>query len=214
MSFHVVTASALRLREAPRPDAKVLASVPRGSSVELVDKDATGVWSQVKRGKQRGWMSSKYLSPLGLPGAPNRAHEEFAWLPIAFGELGVREVLGDGDATRVRVYLASVELDRTLAQNDETPWCSAFAAWCVETAGYASTNSARAKSWLDWGRPLIKPRRGCIAVFDRPPHGGHVGFFLSATGSSVTILGGNQSDRVCVADYPMSRLLDYRAPHA
>lgn len=90
-------------------------------------------------------------------------------------------------------------------------------------AGYAGTDSAWAKSWINWGRGLTRPRLGCIVVWDRDTareDGGHVGFFIAEHADSVTVLGGNQSDSVKEATYPKDgrvgsmdyKLLGYRIP--
>src|SRR4030095_2451187 len=83
-------------------------------------------------------------------------------------------------------------------RGSSSAWCSAFANWCVEKAGYEGTDSAWAKSWLTWGKKLATPRRGCIAVFTRGD-GGHVGFYISKTSSVIKVLGGNQSDEVNIS---------------
>ena len=74
------------------------------------------------------------------------------WLEIAEREQGVAEVPGAGDNPRVVDYLMSTTLGSLENQNDETPWCSAFVNWCMEQAGIKGTNSAWARSWLDWGK--------------------------------------------------------------
>lgn len=212
----VVNASELRLRAGPSLGAAVLSSLPRGSTVRVYDLSLDGLWTAVGTVTSRkwtGWMASKYLSPPDHPAVPKGPREEFPWMPVALAELGVREVDGPGDNPRVAEYLASTDLDRKLADDDETPWCSAFVNWCVEKVAMAGTNSAAARSWLGWGRTLYVPRRGVITVLDRSDNHGHVGFFVSRSTDSVTLLGGNQNNRVCVATYDIERLLGYRATH-
>jgi uncharacterized protein (TIGR02594 family) len=212
----VVNASELRLRAQPSLDSTVLSSLPRGTSVRTYGASKDSLWISVgtlTSRKASGWMATKYLSPLDHPAVPKGPREEFAWMPIAIAELGVREVPGEGDSPRIAQYLGSTDLDRRLASNDETPWCSGFVNWCVETAAMAGTNSAAARSWLNWGKPLHIPRRGVITVLDRGAGQGHVGFFISRSVDTVTLLGGNQGDQVCVASYDLSRLLGYRATH-
>ena len=57
--------------------------------------------------------------------------------------------------------------------------------------------------------PPEKPVVGCIAVFTRES-GGHVGFHLGETKTSIRLLGGNQSDEVSESPQNRSRLLGYR----
>jgi uncharacterized protein (TIGR02594 family) len=137
--------------------------------------------------------------------------EEFPWMPIALAELGTTEDAGDGSNPRVVEYLRSTSLGRGMASTDATPWCSAFVNWCVESAGLSGTNSAAARSWLNWGKPLEVPRRGCVVVLSRDG-GGHVGFFLRTSPVGIWLLGGNQNNRVMEAAYHPSRLLGFRVP--
>jgi uncharacterized protein (TIGR02594 family) len=138
---------------------------------------------------------------------------------IAEKEQGVTELTGRRQNERILEYLRSTEIDKDLAEQDETPWCSAFANWCVEAAGYAGTDSAWAKSWLEWGKPAEgDPPRGAVVVLTRGQDSGHVGFLdrieKDAQGKPVTfyLLGGNQSDKVKVSGYPAANLLGIRVP--
>ncbi|MCE9601434.1 MAG: SH3 domain-containing protein [Gemmatimonadetes bacterium] len=79
-------------------------------------------------------------------------------------------------------------------------------------AGHAGTDSARARSWLNWGKATKSPSVGCVVVLQRDANKGHVGFFVSRTPTHVRLLGGNQQNRVCEQDYPLAHLLGYRAP--
>jgi uncharacterized protein (TIGR02594 family) len=130
---------------------------------------------------------------------------------VALAEMGVTETPGAGNTPRVLEYLRSTNVDIGMAALDATPWCSGFVNWCVKRAGLVGTNSAAARSWLQWGVPLTVPRRGCIVVFSRDA-GGHVAFFMRAEGEQLLVLGGNQADRVSVAPYHSTRLLGYRLP--
>lgn len=208
----VVTASALRLREKPEVTGVALSSVPRGAVVDVLGLSPDGHWTQVKAGRRIGWMSSKYLVAEDHPLVPTSAREEFPWMPLAIGELGVSEAPGASNHPRVLEYLASTSLHASLAKNDSTPWCSAFVNWCVERAGLAGTDSAAAKSWLGWGRDIQVPRRGCVSIFSRGKTGGHVGFFVRRDGGLIQVHGGNQDNRVSVAGYETARLLGYRVP--
>lgn len=132
------------------------------------------------------------------------------WLTYALRELGVREVPGPADEARVLEYLSATDYSEPL--HDEIPWCSAFACWCVEQAGLRSPRKANARAWLHWGVALQAPRRGCLAVYSRGdnPNAGHVGFWLQRIGENDVLLGGNQSDCVCIAPRSRRELLGYR----
>ncbi len=137
---------------------------------------------------------------------------EPTWMHFARQELarGVKEIQGSKHHHRILMYHLSTTLGAT---TDETPWCSAFANWCLQKAGLQGTNRANARSWLDWGVSLQTPRPGAVTVFWRESKDswkGHVGFFVRKSGSRIYVLGGNQGDAVSIRSYPASRLLDYR----
>ncbi len=134
------------------------------------------------------------------------------WYQIALREMetGVDEIPGAlAHNPRIVEYHAATSLSAT---DDETPWCSSFANWCMMKASQDRTNSAAARSWLNWGVKLEAPRKGCVVVFSRPPSpsSGHVAFFEEIRGERIFVLGGNQSNQVSIASYPDSRLLAYR----
>lgn len=135
------------------------------------------------------------------------------WYAIALEEIGTKEVRG-GENPRILEYFLATTYH---ASEDEIPWCSAFACWCMEEAGIASPERANARSWLDWGNPVPpdEVEQGDVVVLWRgSPEGtqGHVGFLVSRPGDRIHILGGNQSDSVRISDYPASQLLGYRRP--
>jgi uncharacterized protein (TIGR02594 family) len=209
MSTFIVTASALNLRDAPSTDGNVIAILERRDMVDSVESLSDGHWQKVRHGADIGWASFKYLQP-ALEGAPVAA---FPWFDIAMRELGTSEIEGPGDNPRIVQYLRSTSLGGSMACNDETPWCSAFVNFCVEQAGFAGTDSASARSWLNWGRKTDTPVTGCIAVFERgAPPSGHVAFYVSQSADQIKVLGGNQGNKVSFAHFPKFRLLGYRIP--
>jgi uncharacterized protein (TIGR02594 family) len=138
------------------------------------------------------------------------------WLAVAKREMdtGVDEIQGAGDNPRIAEYHRTTTLPSSLADQDETPWCSSFVNWCLAQAGLRGTGSALARSWLDWGIVVERPTRGSITVFRRDggPNLGHVGFYWSAAGDRILVLGGNQGDQVSIKGYPKSDVLGYRWP--
>lgn len=100
--------------------------------------------------------------------------------------------------------------------DDETPWCAAFVGSVIAECGLKGTGKLNARSYLDWGHevPLSEAQPGDVVVFWRgkptSPQG-HVAFFagVDANGNP-KVLGGNQSNMVCVATYPRERVLSVR----
>lgn len=135
------------------------------------------------------------------------------WITIARGELGIRELPGIASNARILEYNSTTTLGSK--DDSECPWCSAFISWCMVQAGFSSTHSAGARSWLNYGQRLDLPKYGCIVVFWRGTiiaPTGHVGFYVGETVNDILVLGGNQDNKVCIAPYPKARLLGYRWP--
>ena len=134
-----------------------------------------------------------------------------SWLDIAVAEIGIKEnALPGHHNNRILEYFKTTTLKAT---TDETPWCSAFVNWVVIQAGDKGTNSALAKSWLNWGSAVDPPVRGCIVVLKKKTPGFtqatgsttgyHVGFYVSHTNTHIKILGGNQSDQVKYTNFAL-----------
>lgn len=134
------------------------------------------------------------------------------WLAEAWREFGQAEYAGRRENPRIIALFR--EVGHAQIESDEVAWCAAFCGACLERSGVRSTRSLLARSYLDWGQQLEKPRAGAIAVFRRgnDPSKGHVGFWLAETDEDVLLLGGNQSNAVSVVRYPKSRLLSLRWP--
>lgn len=134
------------------------------------------------------------------------------WLALAEKEIGVEEVAGPGNNPRILYYHQATSLKATV---DEVPWCAAFVGRMLLDAGVRPSGSAAARSYLTWGVRLAKPTMGCVVVLWRgtpKSPNGHVGFFVDQGESTVTLLGGNQGDRVCESKYLKSRVLGYFWP--
>ncbi|MBC7603145.1 MAG: TIGR02594 family protein [Ramlibacter sp.] len=130
----------------------------------------------------------------------------------ALAERGVRTFAPGQSNPRVTQYH---ELTNIRGYDDKASWCSSFVNWSLTQVGIAGTNSALARSWLEWGKPLAEPIPGCIAVLTRDdPAGwkGHVGFFLRTDDERVYLWGGNQLEEVREHSYPVNTVLGYRWP--
>ncbi len=92
------------------------------------------------------------------------------------------------------------------------PWCASFMSYCFAKSSYADQGikSARAKDWLNVGRPVDHDiQEGDLVIFTRDG-GGHIGFASTVHKDHIEVLGGNQDNKVCLKAYPKSRLLGAR----
>lgn len=138
------------------------------------------------------------------------------WMEIARAETGVKEVPGAASHPRILEYLQCCD-GVPAGADDETPWCSAFANFCMSRAGLTGTRSLGARSWLKWGRAveLQEAQPGDVVVLwreDPESWKGHVGFYDGRDGQAILLLGGNQQNTVNVRPYPRERLLGVRRP--
>lgn len=96
-------------------------------------------------------------------------------------------------------------------------WCAAFVGSLLELHGYERTDSLMARSYLYYGEIVSEPKIGDVVIFSRGPRPwGHVGFYIydqMIDGElHYIVLGGNQSNKISVDAYPVSRLLGIRRP--
>ena len=134
----------------------------------------------------------------------------------------VVELPGDDHSPFIQWCHQSCRLGHNAA--DEIPWCSSFVnriAWILRLP---RSKSARARSWLEVGRPLHileDPEVGFdIVVLQRGGGNqpgpevleapGHVGFYAGREDDNILVLGGNQGDAVSIRPFPLKRLLGYR----
>lgn len=130
------------------------------------------------------------------------------WMRIAHMEIGVTEAK---NPKRVIEYHQATTLK---AKDTATAWCSSFACWVLQKAGYKTTRSAWARDWLKYGE-LADLQEGCIVVMERNGPGGdsHVGFYTGKqTATHIELLSGNSGNSVCLKMYPKKDLLGTRWP--
>ena len=145
-----------------------------------------------------------------------------SWLDIAKAELGIHEDALTGHHTkRILEYHKTTSLKAT---TDETPWCSSFVNWVMTKAGRKGTNSAAAKSWLDWGSGLADAREGAVTVIKKKnatsdaatgsASGFHVAFYIASPPDHIRLLGGNQADQVRYSNFSLKayEVKGYRWP--
>lgn len=132
---------------------------------------------------------------------------------LAADEIGVNE---KQFPDRIIEYIRVTIKEGTAYIGPDTPWCAFFVNYIVSQAGLTGTYSGLARSFENWGRPVVDWREnatnGDIVVLSRTsnPRYGHVGFFAGWTDKGVRLLGGNQNDSVCFKEYDYDRIVTIR----
>ena len=204
--LEVIARPGLNVRGGPSVDFSVEQTLPNGTLVSGLRCE--GKWVQVDidgDGLSDGYMYSDFLRTV-VGGQPAPMATTATPYGVAQTELAldIREVPNAGNNPRIVMYHESTGAVGERA-NDAVAWCSSFVNYCVEQAGFIGTNSQAAQSWKDWGSDATdKPQPGDIAVFSRGSvkWQGHVGFWVSEEAGNISVLGGNQSDRVRIQRYP------------
>jgi uncharacterized protein (TIGR02594 family) len=216
--MEVTARSGLRLRRGPGENFDTETTLPHGTLVYALDRQ--GDWVQIDiqgDATPDGYMFGGFLAPVsgGLPttyvsealrrGAPQSAYE------IAKAEMASNVVEARGAANNPPIVMYHNTTNPWSGTADSVAWCSSFVNYCIEMAGLVGTDSQRALDWEDWGNDASEDlREGDIVVFERVGEGGHVGFFVADLGTHITVLGGNQSNRVKLSNYPKDGVLgDY-----
>lgn len=128
---------------------------------------------------------------------------------------GVCEVPGLRSHALIRGWI--IEAASWLDGDDSrTAWCGCFrGAIGLETGTGVPAAHYRAKSWLVWGVPIdhTKPelwQQGDTVIMERSG-GFHVTLFDGLTNKAFgNFLGGNQADKVCIAQYALNRIIGVR----
>jgi len=95
---------------------------------------------------------------------------------------------------------------------DSIPWCGLFVAVVAQRAGKElPQHPLWALSWSAFGAKTSAPALGDVLVFARNG-GGHVGLYVGEDAAAFHVLGGNQSDRVCITRVAKTRLYAARRP--
>ncbi|HRO48761.1 MAG TPA: TIGR02594 family protein [Hyphomicrobium sp.] len=133
------------------------------------------------------------------------------WMDIAWEQegAGVEEIGGPQAHKSIIAYFH--QIGRADITSDEVPWCAAFYFWCLQKAGVDISSIDPKKRLLaisagNLGTCISGPRVGCACVFPRRDKSGriighHVGFVTGWTASVITLLGGNQANKVREADF-------------
>ena len=121
------------------------------------------------------------------PPAGVRRSQLLPLLPIALGELGVREWSGKNDGPKVETYLAAAGLKKG------QPWCAAFVSWVYQQAGYLKPRTGWSPALFPASQ-LVKQRKPGVVFgiyYQELKRIGHCGFVLSESNDWLLTLEGN-----------------------
>lgn len=143
---------------------------------------------------------------------------------LAQRHIGIKELAGaDHNHPLIQWWLSLCGF--SLDTPDETAWCSAFVNGMAWALRLPRSKSARARSWLSVGTPILLTNAEAgndVVILKRgaePQPGpenttaqGHVGLFggYDPLAGKVLVLGGNQSDGVTLAYFPITQVLGVR----
>lgn len=127
---------------------------------------------------------------------------------------GTKEIYG-ANHNRVILDWAKVVGIPELVKTDEQAWCGLFMAYIAirgqKHVPMKSYDILRALKWVAFGVPVKEAMLGDVLVFRRTG-GGHVGMYVGEDSRAYHVLGGNQSNMVCVTRLEKARLVGIRRP--
>jgi uncharacterized protein (TIGR02594 family) len=141
------------------------------------------------------------------------------WLAAMRAITGMTEVPGSAsnpNILRMRDYIAQKFPEQAnyaaLYTGDDIAWCGLAVDFCMATADisgpFGPTDTDRWMWALAWSddpnyQRLSRPQLGCVLVKEREG-GGHVCLYEATEGDTYLCRGGNQSDAVTLANYPIA----------
>jgi uncharacterized protein (TIGR02594 family) len=189
--------------------------------------EVDGVWGRRTIAAVKAFQQSVGLQADGIVGpktcaalfsgantASTPAKPLLPWLAEAENLIGTKEILGARSNPVILNWADSLDIHYS---GDDVPWCGLFVAHCVGATmqdEVLPSNPLGARLWERFGDPS-EPRLGAVMVFWRESQAsgkGHVGFYTGEDDSAYRILGGNQSDKVCLAWIARDRLVKARWP--
>lgn len=146
-------------------------------------------------------MNTAWLSTIGiLPKIIQQA------LPL----LGTEEIPGSKSNAEILDWAKTLGLEKVYT-DDDIAWCGLFVAYVCHLAGKpVVAGPLWARNWAAWETVSEGGAKlGDVLVFRRGP-GGHVGFYLAETEDTYIVLGGNQKNKVSIAEIEKKRLITSR----
>lgn len=131
------------------------------------------------------------------------------WMAEMHRKMGLHEVRDNALLT------AWLKVGRFLGNPAQLPWCGDAIESCLAKTLPSEplpANPFFAQSWASFGVDVVVPLVGCIGVIRWAATSGHVGIVAGIEGSTVYLLGGNQSNAINVSGFPRSKFIAFRWP--
>jgi len=126
-------------------------------------------------------------------------------------EYGTTEIKGSHHNQKILNWAKELGISAVYS-SDEIPWCGLFVGVVVLRTGRVPiAKMLWARSWAKWGEQSDSAELGDILVFSRGS-GGHVGIYVGEDDECFHVLGGNQSDKVCITRIAIERCIAVRRP--
>lgn len=148
------------------------------------------------------------LSTTGEKPAPVPAATLPPWMYELVRRMGLHEVRDKDE------LVSFLKIGKFLGDPARLPWCGdAVESAIVKTLPdeRVPTNAFFAQNWATFGKK-VEPMVGAVGVIRWSASAGHVGFVSKVTGSSISMVGGNQSNAVTNASFPRSKFIAFRWP--
>lgn len=130
----------------------------------------------------------------------------------AMALIGVKEIAGIKNNAIIMGWAEVLGLKK-IYTSDEIAWCGLFMAWVCHIAGLEMNMTAKESLWaLNWNKFGTRQKTamlGDVLTFSRNG-GGHVGIYVGEDDTCYHVLGGNQSNMVCITRIEKSRLSQIR----
>ena len=188
-----------------------------------------GVWGRKTIAAVKQFQTQQGLSVDGMVGSKTKAAlfgaaadvslpltdgSILPWFEEAKHLMGTKEVLGPKDNPEILDWADDLDIHYP---GDDVPWCGLFVAHCVGATlpqEALPANPLGARQWERFG-DSTQPRVGAVMVFwreSRQSGKGHVGFYVGEDDEAYQVLGGNQSDSVCLAWFKKDRFVSAHWP--